>query len=115
MNEKENLINNFRSELKRGVLVLSVLAATREASYGYQLIRFLGDAGLEAEGNTLYPLLRRLEEQNLLESKWNVDGDKPRKYYQITPFGQEVLEKLKENWLMTVASVAHLLGEENNG
>ena len=50
------------------------------------------------DANTLYPLMRRLEGQGLLKSQWDTGEGKPRKYYQITPNGQEVLEKTKQYW-----------------
>ena len=72
-------------ELRRGILVLATLSQLHEARYGYALIDELSKRGLEIEQGTLYPLLRRLEDQGLLESEWNVEGSRPRRYYTITP------------------------------
>ena len=62
--------------------------------------------------NTLYPLLRRLESQGLLESRWETGGAKPRKYYQRTAYGTEIYEKLKEYWQNISIGVERLLKEE---
>ena len=70
-------------ELRRGILVLATLSQLDEAKYGYSLMQELADQGLEIEQGTLYPLLRRLEYQELLESEWNVEGSRPRRYYHL--------------------------------
>ncbi len=57
---------------------------------------------------TLYPLLRRLETQGLLQSQWNTSGSRPRRYYAITPAGVTVLDALKQDW-RTLTSVMHQL------
>jgi DNA-binding PadR family transcriptional regulator len=81
----------------------------KEPTYGYSLISRITDTGIAIEGNTLYPLLRRLEEQGLLESTWNTDGAKPRKYYSATAFGSEILTELKQQWDGVSASMNRLL------
>jgi PadR family transcriptional regulator PadR len=96
-------------ELRRGVLVLATLSRLGEAKYGYALIQELGDHGLEIEQGTLYPLLRRLEEQGLLLSEWNVEGSRPRRYYQLSPAGAEVLQGLSKDWWHLVDTMAGLL------
>ena len=96
-------------ELRRGILVLATLSRLGEAKYGYALIQELGQHGLEIEQGTLYPLLRRLEEQGLLQSEWNVEGSRPRRYYQLSPAGAEVLRGLSKDWWRLVDTVADLL------
>ena len=96
-------------ELRRGILVLATLSRLGEAKYGYALIQELGNHGLEIEQGTLYPLLRRLEEQGLLQSEWNVEGSRPRRYYQLSPAGAEVLQGLSQDWWRLVDTVADLL------
>jgi PadR family transcriptional regulator PadR len=96
-------------ELRRGVLVLATLSQLGEAKYGYSLIRQLGANGLEIEQGTLYPLLRRLEDQGLLLSEWNVDGSRPRRYYRLSPAGAEVLGSLTHEWVELIAVMDDLL------
>ena len=55
----------------------------------------LEEKGVAIDPNTLYPLLRRLESQGLLESKWETGGAKPRKYYQRTEYGTQIYEQMK--------------------
>ena len=97
--KKDEIVSGFLGELRRGNVVLCVLAMLGEATYGYGLIEKLSDTGISVEANTLYPLLRRLEGQGLLQSTWNTDTAKPRKYYELTEFGKEVKQQMKEEWL----------------
>ena len=85
-------------ELRRGILVLATLSQLEEARYGYALIQELGARGLDIEQGTLYPLLRRLEEQGLLLSEWDVGGSRPRRYYRLSPEGIEILAGLTVEW-----------------
>ena len=105
----ENLTENFISELRRGTLVLSVLSQLDEQQYGYSLKGRLGERGIKIDQGTLYPLLRRLESQGLLDSEWVLTGSRPRRYYQINSIGQEVLETLTREWKNTVSAIARLL------
>ena len=100
MNKKDfaNTHEKLTQELRRGSLVLATLSQLDEPKYGYALIEDLSKRGLEIEQGTLYPLLRRLEDQGLLESEWNVEGSRPRRYYVISPDGRTMLEKLKTEW-----------------
>jgi PadR family transcriptional regulator, regulatory protein PadR len=100
MNEDEfsDLHDKLTQELRRGVLVLAVLSQLLEPKYGYALIDDLSQHGLGIEQGTLYPLLRRLEEQGLLQSEWNVEGSRPRRYYVISPAGRRLLHLLQKDW-----------------
>jgi DNA-binding PadR family transcriptional regulator len=77
---------------------LACLALLRRARYGYRLIEDLAAAGIEVEGNTLYPLLRRLESQGLLVSQWDTAESRPRKFYESTPAGRAALEVMADEW-----------------
>lgn len=109
--DKNELVSNFSQELRRGTLILCVLANLKEPTYGYSLIEKLSKTGISIEANTLYPLLRRLESQELLSSTWNTENTKPRKYYLLTDYGKEILNELKNHWNNTVQSMKEILGE----
>ena len=114
MGTADEQIEKLRLELRRGVLVLAVLAQLETARYGYNLIQRLAERGLDIEEGTLYPLLRRLEQQGLLESDWDVTEARPRKYYRISPPGRDVLTTLTAEWLDTVSVMHRLLGEASH-
>lgn len=102
-------INKLRLELRRGIIVLAVLSHMDTARYGYSLIQQLAEQGLEIEEGTLYPLLRRLEKQGLLESEWEVGESRPRKYYKISAMGRDVLRVLSAEWFETVSIMHNIL------
>jgi DNA-binding PadR family transcriptional regulator len=104
--QKENVIQ----EIRRGVLELAALSELREAKYGYALISSLAEKGLQVDQGTLYPLLRRLESQGLLQSEWNVDGARPRRYYVLSPAGKQVLDLLSSDWRELTSIMEKLLG-----
>ncbi len=107
--EKEMILENTLLELRRGVLSLAVLARLQEEQYGYSLMKLLTGQGLEIDQGTLYPLLRRLESQGLLESRWLVESDRPRRYYVISTEGRRLLPRLKAEWEDLVALMGRLL------
>lgn len=90
----DELLGAHRQELRRGTVVLACLLALREPGYGYGLLKTLEAAGIPSDGNTVYPLLRRLEERGLLESAWNTDESRPRKFYRTTTTGAELAAQL---------------------
>lgn len=100
---------NMTLELRRGVIVLATLSQLNEAQYGYSLLKNLSDLGLEVDQGTLYPLLRRLEAQGLLESVWKIEEARPRRYYVISAAGRKLLPKLKDEWNSIVAVMKKML------
>jgi PadR family transcriptional regulator, regulatory protein PadR len=102
-------IEKLGLELRRGVVVLATLSQLDEPGYGYELQQRLAAAGMEIEQGTLYPLLRRLQEQGLLEEEWVVEGARPRKYYRLTDAGRHAREVLRDQWHDLTAVLSALL------
>ncbi|GER81351.1 MAG: PadR family transcriptional regulator [Anaerolineaceae bacterium] len=100
---------NVALELRRGVIVLAALSQLGEAQYGYSLLKSLSELGLEVDQGTLYPLLRRLETQGLLESVWKIEEARPRRYYVISAAGKKLLPRLKNEWDSIVAVMKKML------
>lgn len=106
----DELVQNMLLELRRGVIAIAVLSQLSKEEYGYSLLKALSDQGLEVDQSTLYPLLRRLESQGLLQSDWRiVDEARPRRYYVISTQGREVLSKLKLEWSAMTATMKKML------
>jgi PadR family transcriptional regulator PadR len=95
-------------ELRRGTVVMAALATLNRPTYGYALLETLADAGFAVEGNTLYPLLRRLEKQGLLTSEWNTEESRPRKFYQVSHSGRALLTTLLDEWQTLHTSIENL-------
>ena len=102
-------LDNVVLELRRGVIVLAVLSQLNGEQYGYSLLKLLSDQGLEVDQGTLYPLLRRLETQGLLESVWKLEEARPRRYYVISTEGKKLLPKLKKEWAGIVSTMEKML------
>lgn len=88
------LFENLRLELRRGSLILAVLAQLRTEQYGYVLRKSLTDLGLAIDENTLYPLLRRLETQGLLYSQWREEDKRNKRFYRLSAEGESILSRL---------------------
>ena len=84
-------------------MVLTIVS--RGETYGYAIskdIREVSDAQIEWADGMLYPVLRRLEKQGLLKSRWCVaESGKRRRYYTIKKSGQQKLAEYKQQWQMT--------------
>ncbi|MBM3809948.1 MAG: PadR family transcriptional regulator [Acidimicrobiia bacterium] len=93
-----NLFDTLRLELRRGSLTLAVLAQLRSEHYGYTLRKALVDLGLDIDEGTLYPLLRRLEAQELLTSEWREEGGRKKRFYKLSPDGRQILKQLLAEW-----------------
>ena len=111
--DSEEIVAGLMQELRRGSLILLVLSALKKPAYGYNLIKVLEENGVPMETNTLYPLLRRLEGQGLLQSEWETSEAKPRKYYALTALGAEVLESAKTKWYEFQSKVNTVLEDGN--
>ena len=108
--ENDELVQNMLLELRRGVLSIAVLSQLSKEEYGYSLLKALSDKGMEIDQSTLYPLLRRLESQGLLQSDWRiVDEARPRRYYVISTQGRVVLTKLKREWSAMAETMKQML------
>lgn len=89
---------NLKLELRRGCLSLAVLAQLRDEHYGYTLRKALAEQTLEIDENTLYPLLRRLESQGLLTSEWREENKRRKRFYRLSPDGEQILAQLLDEW-----------------
>lgn len=99
-------------ELRRGTVVLACLVRLRQPDYGYALLESLNALGILVDANTLYPLLRRLEKQGLLESEWNTEEARPRKFYRTSPTGESLAAALTADWHRIDDALARLTGDE---
>ena len=96
-------------ELRRGTITLAVLSQLDNIQYGYSLIKILEEKGFSVGQDTLYPLLRRLEEQGLLDSTWQVNENRPRRYYVINAEGKRIRSILREEWENQKQALGRLL------
>jgi PadR family transcriptional regulator PadR len=107
------IVDKLRLELRRGALPLAVLAQLRQEHYGYSLRKHLNVKGLDIDEGTLYPLIRRLEKQGLLNSEWRKDEKRKKRYYRISGLGEKVLTLLTGEWRSLNESINGILGKES--
>src|SRR5271157_4878809 len=110
-NSNHELFENLRLELRRGCLGLAVMSQLRTERYGYTLRKALAEQGLEIDESTLYPLLRRLESQGLLTSVWREEEKRNKRFYRLSPEGEEIFGKLLEEWRAINAAVNSILDD----
>jgi len=106
------LLEGHLQELRRGTVVLACLRLLRKPGYGYGLLEELTRRGFSTDTNTLYPLLRRLEKQGLLESRWNTDESRPRKFYSTSPAGHALARALSDDFQALATAIAALSQED---
>jgi PadR family transcriptional regulator, regulatory protein PadR len=105
----DELFDNLRLELRRGCLIVAVLAELRAEQYGYTLRKALADHGLAIDEGTLYPLLRRLESQGLLASEWREEDKRTKRFYRLSESGEHILTLLLDEWDRINASLKRIL------
>lgn len=107
----EAILENLRLELRRGSLILAVLAQLREEQYGYTLRKILAANGLDIEESALYPMLRRLETQGLLKSQWREEDNRKKRFYQLSAEGKPLLAQLLAEWRELNTSLERIFNE----
>ena len=107
----DELFENLRLELRRGSVILAVLAALQTERYGYTLRKTLGEQGLAIDEGTLYPLLRRLETQGLLISQWRQEDRRDKRFYRLSADGEAILGRLLAEWRSINESLNAILKE----
>lgn len=110
---QSDLFNSLRMELRRGCLILAVLAQLRREHYGYTLRKALADEGLGIEESTLYPLLRRLETQGLLTSEWREEEKRNKRFYRLSAEGETILAQLLTEWNAINEAVHKILNDDD--
>ncbi|MEM7100415.1 MAG: helix-turn-helix transcriptional regulator [Pseudomonadota bacterium] len=108
--ETQDIYEKLVSEIRRGALVLAVLAQMRQEHYGYSLRKALADQGLDVEEGTLYPLIRRLETQGLLSSEWREEGKRKKRFYRLSDQGATVYAQLLNQWQALNKSMNLIVG-----
>ncbi|WP_028609533.1 PadR family transcriptional regulator [Paenibacillus harenae] len=105
----------INKELMKGSTVILVLTLLdRKEMYGYEMTKEIerSSSGVFTfKEGTLYPILHTLEVEQLVESYWNEEGGRKRKYYRITKQGRGQLEEKKREWTLFRTMVDRVLGE----
>lgn len=103
-------VDNVKSQMRKGMLEYCILLLLhKEAAYASHIIQKLKEAKLIVVEGTLYPLLTRLKNDDLLEYEWveSTQGP-PRKYYKLTTKGKQILAQLDSSWRELNETVNHI-------
>lgn len=103
-------VNNIKSQMRKGMLEYCIaLLLHKEPAYASDIIQKLKEAKLIVVEGTLYPLLTRLKNDELLSYEWmeSTQGP-PRKYYKLTPKGEDFLKELEVSWRELNETVNHI-------
>jgi len=103
-------MENKITQLRKGILELAILGAlSRRRHYGYSLVRTISGTGdIDLTEGTIYPILGRLAKEGLVQTEWveSTQGP-PRKYYALTPKGEEAFRVLDDEFRKLAALVAN--------
>lgn len=108
----ETFLTNWKSQMKKGTLSFIILNILKDNEYyGYELIeKIRTQTEIEIAEGTLYPLMNRLKNENLVNSKWiEQETGIPRKYYFLTEIGLETLNQMNEYWRNLSESIIKLI------
>jgi len=106
------VVETIQIQLKKGVLELCVLALlSRRDSYAYEIASRLAE-GIDMGEGTIYPLMRRMQSEGLVDT-YLVESSSgpPRKYYRLTDSGKKSFTAQKSEWTAFTNAVADILGE----
>jgi PadR family transcriptional regulator PadR len=94
------MLSNLKSQMRKGLLEYCILSIiSRSEAYASDILETLKNAELLVVEGTLYPLLTRMKNEGLLSYRWQEStGGPPRKYYTLTPEGEQLLAQLNEEW-----------------
>ncbi len=108
-------IDNLKSQMRKGMLEFCVLLLlSRNDAYVSEIIEMMKEAHLIVVEGTLYPLMTRLKNDGLLSYRWEESpSGPPRKYYSITPVGNQILKELHKSWNDISQTVNHIITENS--
>lgn len=104
-------LENTKAQMRKGILEFCILSILRsETKYASEILDSLKKSEMLVVEGTLYPLLTRLKNAALLEYRWEEsNAGPPRKYYQITPLGTQMLQELNLSWKSLQKAVNSIL------
>lgn len=107
-------IENTKAQMKKGILEFCILSILSNGEhYPSEIINKMKEAKLLVVEGTLYPLLMRLKNEGLLSYRWEESASgPPRKYYKLTPVGEQFLKELQITWQELVEAVSIVVGSD---
>lgn len=113
---EDKFFDNWSTQLRKGMLEFCILNAIRGTSlYGFEIVRILREIeGLVISEGTIYPILSRMKREGFVKTKIKESKEgPPRKYYELTDIGTEMLERMNAYW-RTIQKGSNALIKEDN-
>jgi len=109
-------IDNTQSQMRKGVLEFCILSVIKQGeAYPSDIIEKMKEAKLDILEGTLYPLLTRLKNAELLTYRWvESNSGPPRKYFSLTPKGESFYKELEQTWQELANGVNALANKKSN-
>ncbi|MEN9988726.1 MAG: hypothetical protein RLZZ585_1765 [Bacteroidota bacterium] len=103
-------VENTQSQMRKGILEYCILSILdKKEAYPSEILERLDLAQLKVVEGTIYPLLTRLKNMQLLDYRWaESTSGPPRKYYTITQEGKAFLSELERTWTELQLAVSHI-------
>ena len=108
----DTFLTNWKSQIKKGTLSFIIMNILKENEYyGYELIeKIRKHTEIEIAEGTLYPLMNRLKNENLVNSKWiEQETGIPRKYYCLSQIGMKTLNQMNQYWANLAESIIKII------
>lgn len=104
------MLSNLKSQMRKGLLEYCILSIiSRDEAYASDILDILKTSQLLVVEGTLYPLLTRMKNEGLLSYRWQEStGGPPRKYYTLTPDGQQLLQQLHQEWQSISTAISQI-------
>ena len=104
------MLNNIKSQMRKGLLEYCILSIIhKNEAYASDILDMLKQANLVVVEGTVYPLLTRMKNEGLLSYRWQEStGGPPRKYYTLTPDGQQLLQQLHQEWQAISTAISQI-------
>lgn len=104
------MLSNLKSQMRKGLLEYCILSIiSHDEAYASDILDILKTSQLLVVEGTLYPLLTRMKNEGLLSYRWQEStGGPPRKYYTLTPDGQQLLQQLHQEWQTISTAISQI-------
>jgi len=113
---KDMNIENTQSQMRKGILEFCILSIIKRGeAYPSDIAEEMKKSGMNILEGTLYPLLTRLKNAEMVTYRWEESsGGPPRKYFSLTPTGQSFYEELHQTWKELSSAVNALTNEKTS-
>jgi PadR family transcriptional regulator PadR len=109
-------IENTQSQMRKGILEFCILSVIRRGeAYPFDIVDEMRAANLQILEGTLYPLLTRLKNADMLTYRWvESNSGPPRKYFSLTPKGEDFYKELEATWFELANAVNTLTSKKES-